>query len=325
MLKMKALTLFHTTYLVLDEADLMFDSGFEQQIRTIIGQIRPDRQVSLFTATFPRKIELLARDTLVDPLRIVIGKSGQASSDVTQFVHIMEQQDKWTWLVEHMEAFLLRGSVLVFVNNKQGCEELSSNLCTQKTLDMRSPFQAASIHGDKSQEEREDVINAFKKGYIPILVATDVAARGLDIASVRTVINFDMARDIDDHTHRIGRTGRAGDKNGIAYTLLTPQDGQLAPALVRNLESSEQFVPDDLMQLALDNPKFSTQRSGYKKKKPQQGDQALAGRWKRVHQISQQDMAPKYGSFINFVASAQKVEPTKKKYEIIPPKRPDAE
>lgn len=117
----------------------------------------------------------------------------------------------------------------------------------------------ALIHGDLEQTERNKVITSFKKKEVPILVATDVAARGLDIPSIRTVVNYDVARDIDTHTHRIGRTGRAGEK-GNAFTLLTSKDKDFAGHLVRNLESVDQEVPNDLLNLAMQNPWFKKNR-----------------------------------------------------------------
>ncbi|CAH3192691.1 unnamed protein product, partial [Porites evermanni] len=126
--------------------------------------------------------------------------------------------------------FLSAGSVLIFVTKKADSEELAAKL---KTKD----FDVLLLHGDMDQFERNKVINAFKRQEVPVLVATDVAARGLDIPSIKTVINYDVARDIHTHTHRIGRTGRAGEK-GVAYTLITPADQNFSGDLVRNLVSS---------------------------------------------------------------------------------------
>jgi len=155
--------------------------------------------------------------------------------------------------VKSLVQFMSEGSVIIFVTKKQNCEELSHNLKTKAEIDCRC------LHGDIFQNERNEIIGAFKKQEFPILVATDVAARGLDIAHVRNVVNFDVARDIDTHTHRIGRTGRAGVR-GTAYTLVTENDKEFAGHIVRNLESSNQEVPKELVELALKSSWFSNSR-----------------------------------------------------------------
>nr|XP_020461094.1 ATP-dependent RNA helicase DDX42 isoform X2 [Monopterus albus] len=251
--KKKATSLQRVTYLVFDEADRMFDMGFEYQVRSIASHVRPDRQTLLFSATFRKKIERLARDILVDPIRVVQGDIGEANEDVTQVVELLlNGTDKWGWLTRRLVEFTSTGSVLIFVTKKSNCEELATNL-TQEG------YSLGLLHGDMDQSERNKVITDFKKKNLPVLVATDVAARGLDIPSIRTVVNYDVARDIDTHTHRIGRTGRAGEK-GVAYTLLTSKDTSFAGDLVRNLEGANQGVSKELMDLAMQNPWFRKSR-----------------------------------------------------------------
>merc|ERR1719219_2494826 len=253
MIKMKVTNLQRVTYLVLDEADRMFDMGFEPQVRSICNHVRPDRQCMLFSATFKKKIERLARDVLVDPVKIVQGSIGEASEDVEQIVKVLEMGGfKWQWVLSKLVEFTSAGSVLLFVTKKANCEELGNNL-KAKDFDLRV------IHGDLLQHERNEIINSFRKQEFPILVATDVAARGLDIPHIRTVVNFDLARDIETHTHRIGRTGRAGVK-GKAYTLITEKDKEMAGHLVRNLEQANQDVPKELMTLAMKSSWFKNSR-----------------------------------------------------------------
>jgi len=254
MIKMKATNLERVTYLVLDEADRMFDMGFEPQVRSICNHVRPDRHCSLFSATFKKRIEKLARDVLTDPIKIVQGELGVASEAVTQIVKVCPLGGyKWQWLTKSLVQFMSRGSVLIFVTKKQNSEELAHNLKVKAEIDCRC------IHGDIFQSERNDIISAFKKQEFPVLVATDVAARGLDIPHIRTVVNFDVARDIDTHTHRVGRTGRAGIK-GDAYTLVTQNDKEFAGHIVRNLEAANQDVPKELMDLAMQSSWFKNSR-----------------------------------------------------------------
>ncbi|KAM8707610.1 hypothetical protein ACLKA7_014700 [Drosophila subpalustris] len=253
MVKMKATNLRRVTFLVLDEADRMFHMGFEPQVRSICNHVRPDRQTLLFSATFKKRIERLARDILTDPVRIVQGDLNEANQDITQHVYVFPNPlQKWNWLLCHLVKFLSEGAVLVFVTKKADAETVANNLLIKE-------YNCLLLHGDMDQADRNKVIMQFKRKECDILVATDVAARGLDIPHIRNVINYDIARDIDTHTHRIGRTGRAGEK-GTAHTLVTDKDKEFAGHLVRNLEGADQEVPDDLMELAMKSSWFRSSR-----------------------------------------------------------------
>ncbi|KAI9017572.1 P-loop containing nucleoside triphosphate hydrolase protein, partial [Gaertneriomyces semiglobifer] len=242
LIKMKATNLRRVSFLVLDEADRMFDLGFEPQVRSVCNNIRPDRQTLLFSATFQKRVERLARDVLNDQVRITIGSVGQANTDITQVIEVVEDDGyKWNWLISKLAGFAVNGSVLVFVGRKVGVDALAGNL-------KESGFDCGPLHGDMLQHERDAIIRDFKAGKVKILISTDVAARGLDIKSIKTVVNYDVAKDIDSHVHRIGRTGRAGEK-GTAYTLITQKEDRFAGELVRNLEQSGQPVPPHLLAL----------------------------------------------------------------------------
>ncbi|XP_073395939.1 DEAD-box ATP-dependent RNA helicase 24 isoform X3 [Physcomitrium patens] len=172
MIKMKALTMRQATYVVLDEADRMFDLGFEPQIRSIVGQIRPDRQTLLFSATMPKRVERLAREILTDPIRVTVGEVGSANEDITQVVTVLPSDaEKTPWLIDRLQNFVDDGDVLVFASTKLRVEELEGKI-TEKG------FKVAALHGDKSQATRMEVLQNFKNGIYHILVATDVAARG---------------------------------------------------------------------------------------------------------------------------------------------------
>jgi len=254
LIKLGVTNLERVTYLVLDEADRFFEMGFEAQVRSICDHIRPDRQTLLFSATFKHKIEKLARTVTENPVKIVQRSLGEANEDVTQHVLVMPVQGskKWEWLTSKLVEFTSVGSVLIFVTRIANSEELYANL-------RDNGKEALLLHGDMEQSERNRVITSFKRKEKDIMIATDVAARGLDISHIRTVINYDVARDIDTHIHRVGRTGRAGSK-GDAYTLVTDKDREFAGHLVKNLESSNQEVTHELMKLAMQSHTFRKSR-----------------------------------------------------------------
>ncbi|XP_054816181.1 DEAD-box ATP-dependent RNA helicase 24 [Prosopis cineraria] len=258
MLKMKALTMMRATCLVLDEADRMFDLGFEPQVRSIVGQIRPDRQTLLFSATMPRKVEKLAREILSDPVRVTVGEVGMANEDITQVVQVISSDtEKLPWLLEKLSGMIDEGDVLIFASKKAAVDEIESQLAQRG-------FKAAALHGDKDQASRMDILQKFKSGVYHVLIATDVAARGLDIKSIKSVVNFDIAKDMDMHVHRIGRTGRAGDKDGVAYTLITQKEARFAGELVNSLIAAGQNVSMELMDLAMKDGRFRSKRDARK-------------------------------------------------------------
>ncbi len=249
MIKSGACQCERISFLVLDEADRMFAMGFEPQIRSIIGQIRPDRQTLLFSATFKKKLEDLAADVLTAPVRISIGnKGGQANERIVQIVEVVDAPElKYAWLVRTLPRLVADGAVLVFVSQKKEAARLADDL-------KRNNFRADCLHGDMTGVARTDSLARFKAKRFDVLVATDVAARGLDLPDVRTVVCFDAASDIHAHAHRIGRTGR-GDGSaamlGQAYTLLSrSSDAEFAALLVDSLRVADQEVTLPLMQLA---------------------------------------------------------------------------
>lgn len=244
-------------YEIVDFIDFLVVFNFffrsEPQVRSICNHVRPDRQTLLFSATFKKRIEKLAREILTDPVKIVQGDVGEANEDVTQIMTVFKNPaQKWNWLLSKLVEFLSQGSVLIFVTKKADAEQVANSLSVQE-------YDVLLLHGDIDQSERNKVITKFKKREVDILVATDVAARGLDIPHIRNVVNYDVARDIDTHTHRIGRTGRAGEK-GFAYTLVTEKDKEFAGHLVRNLEGANQEVPNDLLELAMQSSWFRSSR-----------------------------------------------------------------
>uniref|UniRef100_M4B230 RNA helicase n=1 Tax=Hyaloperonospora arabidopsidis (strain Emoy2) TaxID=559515 RepID=M4B230_HYAAE len=255
MIRKKTAPMNRVTFVVLDEADRMFEMGFEPQLRSILGQIRPDRQTLMFSATFRRRVEALALDVLTNPVKLVIGQVGQANEDIRQIAVVLPGHGaKWPWLMSQIRGLVDEGRLLIFAGSKVGCEELAKNLAT-----VFPAAPALCLHGDKTQQERAQALAKFKRGECRVLVATDVAARGLDVKDVKNVVNFDVAKTIDTHVHRIGRTGRMGLEGfepGTAYTLVTRNEAQFAAQLVYNMDISRQAVSPELLALAKRDERF---------------------------------------------------------------------
>lgn len=248
MLSRARITLQNIRFLVLDEADRMLDMGFEPQIRNIVeGCDMPDaqhRQTLMFSATFPKEIQVMARDFLNNYIFLSVGKVGSTSENITQRIMYVEDEDKKSSLLDILSSSedTLKGLTLIFVETKRMADILSEFLITQS-------FPATSIHGDRTQGERERALQMFKSGRAPILVATAVAARGLDIPNVTHVINYDLPNDIDDYVHRIGRTGRAGNV-GLATAFFNRGNRNVAKELIQLLTDSKQEIPDFLKGIA---------------------------------------------------------------------------
>jgi superfamily II DNA/RNA helicase len=244
-LEMGKTNLRRCTYLVLDEADRMLDMGFEPQIRKIIEQIRPDRQVLMWSATWPKEVRRLAEDFLDDYVHINIGaQSLHANHNILQIVDVCDEYQKEQKLARLLEEIGCEphNKILIFVETKRKADELTR-------LMRRDGYPAMCIHGDKQQKERDWVLGEFKHGSTTILVATDVAARGLDVDDVKFVINYDYPNNSEDYIHRIGRTGRK-DRTGTAYTLFTPSNSAKAKDLVEVLVEAKQVVNPKLQELA---------------------------------------------------------------------------
>jgi len=249
----RVVSLTRVTYIVLDEADRQFDMGFEPQVMKIINNVRPDRQTVLFSATFPKQMEALARKILKRPVEITVGNKSVVAPEIEQIVEVMKEEEKFPRVLGLLgDLYLQEGSddfrALIFVDRQEGADFLMESL-------LNRGYVCLSLHGGKDQVDRDEVIRDFKVGNVRILTATSVAARGLDVKQLKLVINYDCPNHMEDYVHRVGRTGRAG-QTGMAVTFVTPDQGKYARDIVKALKLSGASIPQQLDELAAEYQKL---------------------------------------------------------------------
>ncbi|MCX7114925.1 MAG: DEAD/DEAH box helicase [Gammaproteobacteria bacterium] len=231
----RSLQLARTHFLVLDETDRMLDMGFSLQIDQIVEHLPAKRQTLLFSATLPGNIIKLAAKYMHEPVRVAVSADVITATGVKQDVVRLAERDKYQQLVTELTQ--REGSVIVFVKTKWGAEQMAHQLRSEK-------HSADAIHGDLRQRQRDKVIQGFRDSKYRIMVATDIAARGLDIAHVRHVINYDLPQSPEDYVHRIGRTARAGSE-GFALSFVTPSERHKWQAIDRLINPNSRQTQDD--------------------------------------------------------------------------------
>jgi ATP-dependent RNA helicase RhlE len=222
-LEQKTVTLSKVSVLVLDEADRMLDMGFAPQLKRILDVVPKDRQTLLFSATMPEAISRIAASYMKLPIRVEIARAGTAAESVAQELFVVRKEDKIRLLEKILAEY--RGTVLVFSRTKHGAKKIARSV---KTMGHR----AAEIHSNRSLSQRREALDGFKNGKYRVLVATDIAARGIDVTGIELVVNFDLPDQAEDYVHRIGRTGRAG-LAGKAISFATPDQGADVRAIER--------------------------------------------------------------------------------------------
>ena len=213
-LKRRSLQLSRTNFLVLDETDRMLDMGFTEQVESVMEHMATERQTLLFSATLPKNIVRIAAKYLTDPERVAVSPTSSPAANIKQDVLRIDEAEKYSTLISEIDE--RQGSIIVFVKTKHNTEKMAKRLS-------KEGYNADAIHGDLRQSKRDRVIAAFRNRKYRILVATDVASRGLDIPHIEHVINYDLPQCAEDYIHRIGRTARAGAE-GCALNLVTPAD-----------------------------------------------------------------------------------------------------
>ncbi|HUR35318.1 MAG TPA: DEAD/DEAH box helicase [Vicinamibacterales bacterium] len=211
--------------LILDEADRMMDMGFWPDVRRIIAALPGERQTLLFSATMPEEIVKQALEIAKDPKYVQVGQRSRAAKSITHRAEVVEESGKLEWLIQHLRR--PEGPVLVFSRTKIGADRLAQKLAA-------AGIKCVALHADRTQDQRRIAVEGFKGGRYKVLVATDIAARGLDISGIHTVINFELPDSPESYVHRVGRTGRA-DEVGNAITLITPAERQVWASMEKSV------------------------------------------------------------------------------------------
>ncbi len=233
--KQEIINLSYIQTLVLDEADLMLDMGFINDVKKIVKLCPKNRQILLFSATMPKKVVQLAQEVLNNPEKVEVAATSSAAKSVNQHLYYVPRRKKLE-LSLHLLRNTIKGSILIFRRTKFGVEKLEKSL-------IKNGYKVASLHGDKTQSARQEALNKFKKGDVNILIATDVASRGIDISSLDAVINFDLPNIPETYVHRIGRTGRAKE-SGNSYSFCGADELNYVKSIQQLMQKQISVVED---------------------------------------------------------------------------------
>jgi len=263
LINQKKLTLKEVSYLVLDEADKMLDMGFVKDVKKIVAMVKKERQTMFFSATIPKEIMVFANTILTNPVRIKVSPEEETVDKIKQSIYYVDKKKKINLLVKLLRNKSLE-SVLVFSRTKHGANRIVKQLSESKII-------AEAIHGNKSQRARQRALNLFKAKKIRVLVATDIAARGIDVDELSHVINYDLPEMAETYIHRIGRTGRAGH-GGFALSLCSQDEVDLLKAIQKHIKSQIRVVKDDEFSIDLSmQAKKPSKPSNNKKKSSNYG------------------------------------------------------
>lgn len=271
--KQDIINLDYVETLVLDEADLMLDMGFIDDVKKIERLCPQEKQTLLFSATIPYKVEQLANSILTEPKRIEVAQNASTSKNVNQVLYYVPKKNKIE-LCLHLLRNTIKGNIIIFRRTKHGVDKL------EKTL-LNNGYKVDSIHGDKSQTLRQEALSNFKKGVVNILIATDVAARGIDINDLDAVVNFDLPNIPETYVHRIGRTARAG-KSGIAYSICAADEKEYVKSIQQLIQIQLDVIDDHPYPL---DPKAKKEvhktpnKSKYKKGRKSEASKKKKKRW----------------------------------------------
>jgi ATP-dependent RNA helicase RhlE len=255
-------------YFVLDEADRMLDMGFIHDIRKIISQLPTKRQSLFFSATMPKNIVELSRKILTNPLKVEVSPVSSAADTLKQYLYYTNKSSKNDLLLHILEDQKI-DQVLLFSRTKHGADKIARNLVKQK-------IKTAAIHGDKAQNQRQKVLSQFKAGEIRVLVATDIAARGIDIDKLKYVINYDIPNIAETYVHRIGRSGRAGEE-GTAISICEPEENTFISDIEKLINQKIQLVNENPFPQT-EKPMTEDQKKEWEKEKQRKKQEFFTSR-----------------------------------------------
>lgn len=265
------ITLQHVRYFVLDEADRMLDMGFIHDIKKIIAKLPKSRQSLFFSATMPKNIVDLSNQILINPKKVAVNPVSSTAETIQQYLYMTNRENKRELLLHILKDSSIE-QVLVFSRTKHGSDRIVRNLRKKK-------IECAAIHGDKSQNQRQKALKSFKKNQIRVLVATDIAARGIDIDKLRHVINYDIPNESETYVHRIGRCGRAGE-DGISISICEPEENAYIRDIEKLIKKKIEVVQDNPFPQT-DKPMTNAEKKEWEKEKQKRKQEFFANRNKK--------------------------------------------